>query len=696
MKRICSALLSAALCLSLVSPALAAEGQTVQVSRLNGRVVVDGVQTGLQLDETSSRSPLLSGDTLYITLTAAEQWLGADVACDESAKAVTITHNGKEPVYYTWNDLNGMGAVWDDWEGLDDPSQRQSARLRSDVAIIVDGKARSFNSVAGEPVYPLQFDGYTLLPLEVIGELTGKQKVRLSFGFADLIMLFDPPTKAEYDEAKAALAAVRGHLNAVRSIVKGEAPKTENEFVEKLRQAQEHMKAVWTMPSPAFEGIAWYVEELRDHAELTLWEHIDPYLPVEENSGASPLDSGPQRMITWEPVENEDGSIVYRPNRNKAPAFDLKKFWNAFTDGIALIAEGKPDYTTYFLGLENTCTESERFLSLCAPALAAEERQTVTVSQSFPEVYIEGTRAGMLDDQWKKRAVLSIDGTVYVPLKTAGLWMGAVTAWDEEAGTVTLTSTGAEPFYYSVKGNAEYAFPDNRVPTHAPDNQGELLRDVTVTVNGQAQSFANVLGQPVYPLLFHDCVYLPVRSVARWLDKQVLWTTALNRLGEVHIYSAPTQEELDGARAYLDTVQGCVKNVRAILEGARPQTEEEYLDKARAIQSDLETVWTLPAPDFLGFAPCVDSIQAHAELTLGESVNPRLPREERSAVTYFVSNQIWTVNYPGKSFSTEWKHLYNSMTTNAENTTTYFMNLERACAQAEDFLNMVISAQPTV
>ena len=340
-------------------------------------------------------------------------------------------------------------------------------------------------------------------------------------------------------------------------------------------------------------------------------------------------------------------------------------------------------------------------LSLLSPAFAAESgRQTVTVSQSFPEVDIEGVCAGMLDDQWKERTVLSIDGTAYIPLKTAGLWMGAITAWDEEAGTVTITSTGAEPFYYSVKkGDAEYAFPDNRVPTHAPDNRGELLRDVTVTVNGQAQSFANALGQPVYPLLFHDCVYLPVRSVAGWLDKQVLWTTALNRLGEVHIYSAPTQEELDGARAYLDTVQGCVKNVRAIFEGAKPQTEEEFLDKVRAVQSELKTVWTLPAPEFSGFAPCVDAIRAYTKVTLAMSVDSILPLEEGSGVPYILDTPTRAKDYPG--FDRDWELFCDRMAIDSlvaarENTTTYFMDLEKACARSENFLNVVIAAQPTV
>lgn len=339
-------------------------------------------------------------------------------------------------------------------------------------------------------------------------------------------------------------------------------------------------------------------------------------------------------------------------------------------------------------------------LSLCAPAFAAEERQSVTVSQSFPEVYIEGVHAGMLDDQWKRRAVLSIDGTAYISLKTAGLWMGADTVWDEEAGTVTITSTGAEPVYYSIKElfhmGAEYAFPDNKVPTHAPDNQGELLPGLTVTLNGQEKSLANALGQPVYPLLFHDCVYLPVRSVAGWLDKQVLWTTAMNRLGEVHIYSAPTQEELEGAQTYLDTVQGCVKNARAIFEGEAPKTEAEHLDKVRAIQSDLKTVWTLPAPAFSGFAPCVDALRGAVEVTLAMNVDPYLPLEEGSGVPDAGGTPTRIGDYPGRTFATDWEMLCGDMTPTTEDAYTYFTYLENMCVQTEDFLNVVISSQPTV
>lgn len=345
-------------------------------------------------------------------------------------------------------------------------------------------------------------------------------------------------------------------------------------------------------------------------------------------------------------------------------------------------------------------------LSLVVPTLAAEGgRQTVTVSQSFPAVHIEGTNAGMLDDQWKKRSVLSTDGTVYIPLKTVGLWMGAATDWNRDAGIVTITSTGAEPTYYSVKDlyrmGADYAFPENSVPNQAPDDQGELLPGLTVTVDGQTQSFVNALGQPVYPLLFHDCVYLPVRSVAGWMDKQVLWTTATNRLGEVHIYDAPTQAELDGARIYLDAVQSCVKNARAIFEGEAPKTEEEYLTKVRSIQSDLKTVWTMPAPSFQGFMPMVETIREYVEVTLAMSVDRHLPLEEGSGVPYIGGTPQRILNYPGRSFSKDWNLLRESMAIDPavaarENMTTYFMDIEKWCVHAEEFLNVIISSQPTV
>ena len=369
MKRICSVLLAAAICLLLAAPAFGAEGQSVQVNQLNGWIVMDGVRVYPQLDEANSRSPITYNGTAYIPVLAAGQWLGADVSYSEESKTVTITHNDDGPIYYTLDDLRKKNVVWDDWDGLDgNQSQRQSAGLRNDVTITVDGQVTEFADANGEPVYPLQFQGHILLPLEVIVQLSGKQVVETPYDFINIIHLFDTPAQAEYAEAEAWLADVRGHVDAVRAMVKGESPKTEEEFTEKLREAQTHLKAVWTLPAPAFKGMAPYVNDLRDAAELVLWENIDPYLPAEENSGASPLGSEPKRMIAWGPVTDDDGSTAYVPDPDKVPDFDPDKFWTAFAEKTILSAEGKEGYTTYFLDLEKACTDSENFLTKVIPA----------------------------------------------------------------------------------------------------------------------------------------------------------------------------------------------------------------------------------------------------------------------------------------------------------------------------------------
>lgn len=179
-------------------------------------------------------------------------------------------------------------------------------------------------------------------------------------------------TQEDVKEASAYFSTVREHLDAVRAIVKGEPPKSGEEFTAKLKEAQSHIEAVWTMPAPSSQSLDKLVKDLRFQAVLVLWENIDPYLPTEEGSGAIPFgSSGPKQRISWEPTENSDGSTVYTPS-NKAPAFDLEKDWAAFTDEILLYAETQPDITNYFLELEGICAAGEALLAKAAPALAAE------------------------------------------------------------------------------------------------------------------------------------------------------------------------------------------------------------------------------------------------------------------------------------------------------------------------------------
>ena len=60
-----------------------------------------------------------------------------------------------------------------------------------------------------------------------------------------------------------------------------------------------------------------------------------------------------------------------------------------------------------------------------------------------------------------------------------------------------------------------------------------LNRDITITYNGQAQSFKDVNGNAVYPITYNGTTYLPVRGVSDLVGLPVQWDGATNtvRLG---------------------------------------------------------------------------------------------------------------------------------------------------------------------
>lgn len=356
MKHIFSALLSVVLCLALTAPASAAkmETQNVQVDQYQGSIVVNGVTTYLQLSEKASRSALICDDTVYIPLMAAGQWLGVDMVWDQETRCLTIIHNGQTPVYFSRRNLREMGAVWGEWDGLDN-----SAQLCGDVTITVDGEEKRFINASGKECHLLQMQDHILLPLEVVCELGNKQMLEFPNGYDQLLHIFDVPTPEELEDADVYLSAIRSRLTAVRGIVEGEAPKSEEELTDKVKQAQTHVKAVLDLPAPAFQGMTYFAGWLRENAQVVLSESIDPYLPEEESSGAAEAQGlTPRRYASGSPGNDTPGQK-----------------WDFFTwDMLKAADEVAVHTTTYFLGLENMCATSEAFLAKVSGRSAPEVR----------------------------------------------------------------------------------------------------------------------------------------------------------------------------------------------------------------------------------------------------------------------------------------------------------------------------------
>ena len=105
------------------------------------------------------------------------------------------------------------------------------------------------------------------------------------------------------------------------------------------------------------------------------------------------------------------------------------------------------------------------------------------------------------------------NGTTYLPIRAIGELMGKNVNWDQNTLTVTLAG---ERTTGNVAGT-----PD---PDAVPMTVTAYLRpDVTIVVDDVPQTFADVNGNVVYPLLYNGSVYLPIRSIGTIMDKDVGW-----------------------------------------------------------------------------------------------------------------------------------------------------------------------------
>lgn len=330
-------------------------------------------------------------------------------------------------------------------------------------------------------------------------------------------------------------------------------------------------------------------------------------------------------------------------------------------------------------------------LSLSVPALAA-EAQTVHAEMRSPIIYIENIDAGFLDGQGGMREPLLYNGTAYIPLRTAGLWMGAKVDWDQENMTVAFTSTGEAPIYYSgIDFNSMDVDRLEGVEQYQADMANgvdvELRPDVTVTVDGQVRQFVNALGQPVYPMLFRECVYLPVRSIGELCGKQVLWLPPVpspyggKYPGNIFLYDAPTAQQLDEANAYFAAVQGHTEEVRSIAQAWSQEesiTNEQIAEMVTAMRGSIQAVLDLPVPSFLGVGSYVDRVRASAKLVMEYTLTD--PARRMASPYYAAASQ------PQRRDS-----IVRALLGSGD-ASTYFLDLEDSYADGLSFLKLVTAA----
>lgn len=337
-RRILSLALALACALGLASPALAAESRRAAFPSAR-EVFLEGVPVDFLVSERGKYPPFTCDGTVYIPLMTAGRWLGADAVWDEKAGTVTIASNGAAPVFDTVTGLltQGIGFQWGGEQLDQDRAKGVPAQLCPDVSVTIDGQKTS--------ICPLLLRGFLYLPLQSVGELLGKAVLQ----YGGSVYLYQAPTEEALAEAEASLSAIHGHLNAVRAAVTRAEPKTGEEFTARAKEVQDHLKAAYALPTPAFQTIGYGWKELHSWLEWTLVKLVDGYLPPEESSG----------------VAESQGGQPSRPWFLSSPHI-VKEKWDRFSGGIL----PAPGQDSYFLYAERQCSKLEQLLTAIAQSPA--------------------------------------------------------------------------------------------------------------------------------------------------------------------------------------------------------------------------------------------------------------------------------------------------------------------------------------
>ena len=157
------------------------------------------------------------------------------------------------------------------------------------------------------------------------------------------------------------------------------------------------------------------------------------------------------------------------------------------------------------------CTAA--LLGALTAALAAPAPSAMEVRTWQGEIWVNGVQMRFQNEKGEEVPLFSCGGTVYIPLHTAGEWLGCTVRWSREDRTVALTG-GGTPCYRNGPGNAA---------AHASGVAAEICPDIAVTLNGVPVEFSDGNGDPVYPAVLGESVYLPARGVGALCGLSAAW-----------------------------------------------------------------------------------------------------------------------------------------------------------------------------
>ncbi len=133
-------------------------------------------------------------------------------------------------------------------------------------------------------------------------------------------------------------------------------------------------------------------------------------------------------------------------------------------------------------------------------------------------IVIDGQKRTFFNEGGNQVHPVTYKGTTYLPIRAIGAMMGKNVSWNANTRTAELSGTSA------TAGNRGTL---DRNPVRKTVT-AQLHDDYTVKVDGVVRTFTDANGNRVYPLLYANTNYLPVRAIGNLMGKTVAWDGATN------------------------------------------------------------------------------------------------------------------------------------------------------------------------
>lgn len=242
-----------------------------------------------------------------------------------------------------------------------------------------------------------------------------------------------------------------------------------------------------------------------------------------------------------------------------------------------------------------------------ATALAAES--PITVSDPQVKVYVQGVDTVFPNEQGLFMPAISYHNSTYIPVRSAGEWMGKQVAWDGASQTVLLSGTQTVTVHPAEKASeAGAASFGDFTPRRGGTAQAALCPDIAVSLDAAVQTFQNEQGSVIYPIRMANVTYLPLRSIGELTGYEVSWEPVSGdpyHKGNIYLRTALSDSEKTALTQYADTMLAQIIELDTLVTSC---TEEAF---ATVTGADGAAVTTLTKPELA--AQAIPQIKAKAQ-----------------------------------------------------------------------------------